>query len=96
MEISPTIVGRVEQLLEADPRLARQPTQKDIAGLARDLPADGTWIVVYCECPRAAAESVTRKLRAAGFANTAVLWEGINGWVALGYPVFSGQAGSSE
>lgn len=64
---------------------------EDIAGLARDLPADGTWIVAYCECPRAAAESVTRKLRAAGFSNTAVLWEGINGWVALGYPVFAGE-----
>jgi rhodanese-related sulfurtransferase/cytochrome c553 len=68
----------------------------DVAGLIRDLPGDGTWIVSYCECPRAAAESVTRKLRAAGFANTAVLWEGINGWVALGYPVFSGQAASAE
>jgi release factor glutamine methyltransferase len=39
MEISPTIVGRVEQLLEADPRLERQPTQKDIAGLARVVQA---------------------------------------------------------
>ena len=35
MEISPTIVGRVEQLLEADPRLELKPTQKDLAGLAR-------------------------------------------------------------
>jgi len=39
MEISPTIVGRVEQLLEADPRLQREPTQKDIAGLARVVQA---------------------------------------------------------
>jgi release factor glutamine methyltransferase len=39
MEISPTIVGRVEQLLEADPRLHREPTQKDIAGLARVVQA---------------------------------------------------------
>ena len=39
MEISPTIVGRVEQLLEADPRLERQPTQKDAAGLARVVQA---------------------------------------------------------
>jgi cbb3-type cytochrome c oxidase subunit III len=67
----------------------------DVAGLVRDLPGDGTWIVSYCECPRAAAESVTVKLRAAGFANTAVLYEGINGWVALGYPVHSGQAAAS-
>ena len=62
-----------------------------IAGLTADLPTDGTWIVSYCECPRAAAESVTRKLRAAGFRNTAVLYEGIQGWIALGYPVFVGE-----
>lgn len=66
-----------------------------IAGLTADLPADGTWIVSYCECPRSAAESVTRKLRAAGFPNTAVLYEGIQGWIALGYPVSVGQLESS-
>lgn len=60
--------------------------------LAEHLPRDGTWIVSYCECPRAAAESVNAKLRAAGFENTAVLWEGIQGWIALGLPVFAGQA----
>jgi rhodanese-related sulfurtransferase len=60
-------------------------------GVAEDLPDDGTWIITYCECPRAAAESVNRKLRARGFANTAVLWEGIQGWVSLGYPVAVGQ-----
>ena len=58
--------------------------------LAKHLPTDGTWIVSYCECPRSAAESVTRKLRERGLKNTAVLWEGINGWVALGYPVAAG------
>jgi len=62
-----------------------------IAGLKEDLPTDGTWIVSYCECPRAAAESVTRKLRAAGFQHTAVLYEGIQGWISLGYPVFVGE-----
>jgi len=66
-----------------------------ITGLTRQLPADGTWIVAYCECPRAAAESVTHKLRAAGFANTAVLYEGIQGWISLGYPVSVGQLGSA-
>jgi len=59
--------------------------------VAANLPDDGTWIVSYCECPRAAAESVDRKLRRRGFANTAVLWEGIQGWVGLGYPVSVGQ-----
>ena len=67
-----------------------------IAGLKDDLPTDGTWIVSYCECPRAAAESVTRKLRAAGFQHTAVLYEGIQGWIALGYPVFVGQVTTQE
>ena len=63
----------------------------DYESLARDLPTDGTWIVTYCECPRAAAEWVNQKLRAHGLANTAVLWEGIQGWVSLGYPVSLGQ-----
>lgn len=60
--------------------------------LAGHLPGDGTWIVSYCECPRAAAESVNARLRAAGFRNTAVLWEGIQGWIALGFPVYAGNA----
>lgn len=40
--------------------------------------------------------ATTHQLREAGFTHTAVLWEGINGWVALGYPVFSGQAAASK
>ena len=56
------------------------------------LPTDGTWIVAYCECPRAAAESVVRKLREGGLLNTAVLYEGIQGWISLGYPVVAGRA----
>jgi cbb3-type cytochrome c oxidase subunit III len=64
--------------------------------LVPDLPTDGTWIVSYCECPRAAAESVERKLRARGFNNTAVLWEGIQGWISLGYPVSMGQSVAVE
>ena len=59
--------------------------------LVSDLPSDGTWIVTYCECPRAAAESVNHELRDRGFKNTAVLWEGIQGWVSLGYPVSRGE-----
>jgi release factor glutamine methyltransferase len=39
MEISPTIVSTVESLLEAEPRLERRPTQKDLAGLARVVQA---------------------------------------------------------
>lgn len=57
------------------------------------LPRDGTWIVAYCECPRAAADSVVKWLREEGkFENTAVLYEGIQGWVSLGYPVVAGDA----
>jgi len=39
MEISPTVVGRVEQLLEAAPELERRATQKDLAGLPRVVQA---------------------------------------------------------
>ena len=63
----------------------------DTSDLVEHLPRDGTWIFAYCECPRAAAESVVRKLRAAGFEKSAVLYEGIQGWIALGYPVFVGE-----
>lgn len=59
------------------------------------LPRDGTWIVAYCECPRAAAESVVRRLREQGFANTAVLYEGIGGWVTAGYPTVRGRAAAA-
>ncbi len=61
------------------------------------LPRDGTWIVAYCECPRAAADSVVKWLREEGkFANTAVLYEGIQGWVSLGHPVVAGDASKPE
>jgi rhodanese-related sulfurtransferase len=50
------------------------------------LPKD-VMIVAYCSCPRAAADSVVEQLRARGFSKTAVLYEGIFGWMHLGYPV---------
>ncbi len=64
---------------------------KDLGALAEDLPRDGTMIVTYCECPRAAAEYVNRQLRELGFEKLAVLYEGIQGWIALGYPVVLGE-----
>jgi mono/diheme cytochrome c family protein/rhodanese-related sulfurtransferase len=64
---------------------------KNLEALAADLPRDGTMIVTYCECPRAAAEFVNRKLKEQGFENLAVLYEGIQGWIALGYPVLLGE-----
>jgi release factor glutamine methyltransferase len=39
METSPMIAARVEQLIDATPGLQRQPTQKDLAGLARVVEA---------------------------------------------------------
>ena len=53
-------------------------------------------IVTYCECPRAAAESVNRKLKERGFDNLAVLWEGIQGWISLGYPAVRGATETVE
>ncbi len=64
---------------------------QEVETLAKDLPNDGTMIVTYCECPRAAAESMNKKIRELGFSNTAVLWEGVGGWVSLGYPVSRGE-----
>ena len=69
------------------------PYYANRAEVVANLPRDGTWIVAYCECPRAAADSVVKWLREEGkFANTAVLYEGIQGWVSLGYPVVAGDA----
>ena len=68
----------------------------DFTVLAKDLPNDGTMIVIYCECPRAAAEYVNDKIRKQGFDNTAVLWEGIGGWVSFGYPVFRGETSAVD
>lgn len=66
-------------------------SSRNMAELASDLPRDGTMIVTYCECPRAAAEYVNRKLKEQGFERLAVLYEGIQGWIALGYPVSVGE-----
>jgi len=59
--------------------------------LAASLPMDGTWIVAYCACPHAASGRVVDDLRARGFANTAVLDEGIYFWRDAGYPMARGR-----
>lgn len=51
-----------------------------------ELPKD-VQIVAYCSCPRAAAEHIVNQLVDLGFDKTAVLYEGIFGWMNLGYPV---------
>ena len=60
------------------------------------LPNDGTWIVAYCECPRAAADTAVNALRELGYANTAVLYEGYAGWAALGFPIAVGKVDASN
>lgn len=51
-----------------------------------ELPRDGTWITAYCACPHHASGVVVDELRKRGFANTAVLDEGILEWKKRGYP----------
>ena len=63
--------------------------------IAQYLPKD-VQIVAYCSCPRAAADSVVKKLRGRGYNRTAVLYEGIFGWMNLGYPVMRGDIRESD
>jgi len=62
------------------------PYYEDFDVIASALPKD-VMVVTYCSCPRAAAEWVADKLREQGITKTAVLYEGIFGWMNLGYPV---------
>lgn len=62
------------------------PYYTDLDDKIGDLPKD-VYLVGYCSCPRAATEYVFRQLRARGYNKTAVVYEGIFGWMNLGYPV---------
>lgn len=62
------------------------PYYSDFDKVAAPLPRD-VMIVGYCSCPRATAEYVIGQLRKRGYTKTAVLYEGIFGWMKLGYPV---------
>jgi cytochrome c oxidase cbb3-type subunit 3 len=62
------------------------PYYSDFDAIEADLPKD-VMIVAYCSCPRAAADWVIEELRKRGYSRTAVLYEGIYGWINLGYPV---------
>jgi cytochrome c oxidase cbb3-type subunit III len=62
------------------------PYYSELQTRVGELPKD-VQIVAYCSCPRAAAEYVTEQLAELGFDNTAVLYEGIFGWMNFGYPV---------
>ncbi|WP_286235442.1 c-type cytochrome [Thalassotalea sediminis] len=65
------------------------PYYADLDIMVEDIPTD-VQIVAYCSCPRAAADHVINKLKNRGYTRTAVLWEGIFGWMHLGYPVTRG------
>lgn len=62
------------------------PYYTDLADKVKDLPRDAQ-IVAYCSCPRAASVYLVDQLNDMGFENTAVLYEGIFGWMNKGYPV---------
>ncbi|MGJ8682221.1 c-type cytochrome [Paraglaciecola sp.] len=67
------------------------PYYKELANKVTDLPKD-VQIVAYCSCPRAAAVHVIEKLAELGYEKTAVLYEGIFGWMNMGYPVTRAQS----
>lgn len=67
------------------------PYYSDFDEIVKDLPKD-VQIVAYCSCPRAAADDVVRRLRRRGFTRTATLYEGIFGWMNMGYPVINGKS----
>ncbi|MFC7047786.1 c-type cytochrome [Emcibacter nanhaiensis] len=71
------------------------PYYTDFDELTKDMPRD-VQIVAYCSCPRAAAEYVVKNMRERGFIRTAVLYEGIFGWMNLGYPVMRGDIREEE
>jgi cytochrome c oxidase cbb3-type subunit 3 len=62
------------------------PYYTDLEDKAKDLPKD-VQIVTYCSCPRAAAEYIADQLADLGYSKTAVLYEGVFGWMNMGYPV---------
>jgi mono/diheme cytochrome c family protein/rhodanese-related sulfurtransferase len=62
------------------------PYYSDLEKRVEELPKD-VQIIAYCSCPRAAADYLTDQLTDLGFDNTAVLYEGIFGWMNFGYPV---------
>ena len=62
------------------------PYYTDLEEQVKDLPKD-VQIVGYCSCPRAATEYIVKQLREIGYSKTAVLYEGIFGWMNFGYPV---------
>ena len=73
-----------------DPRRvpgARAIELRDIASLARELPAD-TALVLYCNCPNeVSAAQAARLFASAGITDSRLLVGGLDAWVAAGAPV---------
>ncbi len=65
------------------------PYYVDVDEVISDLPKD-VMIIGYCSCPRAASDHLMRQLRDKGFENAYTMYEGIFGWMNLGYPVMRG------
>jgi cytochrome c oxidase cbb3-type subunit III len=61
----------------------------EVEAYAKELPKDRA-ILTYCACPHASSVKARDALRALGFANVAVLDEGILAWRDRGYPVRGG------
>ena len=66
------------------------PYYTDVDQVVSDLPKDVV-IVAYCSCPRAASDHLVNQLRERGFDNAYTLYEGVFGWMNLGYPVMRGE-----
>lgn len=66
------------------------PYYTDLDEVVADLPKD-VMIVAYCSCPRAAADYIVNQLRGRGFKNAVTMYEGIFGWMNMGYPVMRGE-----
>ncbi|RYY17687.1 MAG: c-type cytochrome [Chitinophagaceae bacterium] len=72
------------------------PYYKEPDKFIRDIPNDGTWIIVYCACPHAASSKVVSTLKRFGYKHTAILDEGVLVWTNLGYPIQSGQGSKAK
>jgi cytochrome c oxidase cbb3-type subunit 3 len=92
-----TAVAAKQRLVIIDARPASEWRRVHIAGAVSipyldmqrldELPRDGTWAIAYCACPHHLSGIVVDELRRRGYANAAVLDEGINEWHRRGLPV---------
>ncbi|MFV0278993.1 MAG: c-type cytochrome [Parahaliea sp.] len=67
------------------------PYYSELEDKVTDLPKD-VMIVLYCACPRAAADYVVKGLKELGYERMVVLYDGLFGWIEQGYPYLIGGA----